>query len=81
MVNQISTPVASLPRAIGINDKFRFIKELFGGDSDVYNETIKRLDTIGSLVSAISYIEAHFSWDKNSDSVKQLISLIRRRYM
>jgi hypothetical protein len=81
MVNQISTPVASLPRAIGINDRFRFIKELFGGDSDLYNDAIKKLDTIGSLVSAISYIESNFSWDKNSDSVKQLISLIRRRYM
>jgi hypothetical protein len=81
MVNQISTPVASLPRAIGKNDRFRFIKELFGGDSDLYNETIKKLDAIGSLVSAISYIESNFSWDKNSDSVKQLISLIRRRYM
>ncbi|MDR1170062.1 MAG: hypothetical protein LBK97_04415 [Prevotellaceae bacterium] len=81
MVNQISTPVSSLPKAIGINDRFRFIKELFGGDSDLYNETIKMLDTTGSLVSAISYIESNFSWDKNSDSVKQLISLIRRRYM
>jgi hypothetical protein len=81
MVNQISTPVANLSRAIGINDRFRFIKELFGGDSDLYNETIKRIDTIGSLVSAIAYIESNFSWDKNSDSVKQLISLIRRRYM
>jgi hypothetical protein len=81
MVNKISTPVANLPRAIGINDRFRFIKELFGGDSDLYNETIKRLDTIGSLVSAIAYIESNFSWDKNNDSVKQLISLIRRRYM
>jgi hypothetical protein len=81
MVNQISTPVASLSKAIGINDRFRFIKELFGGDSDLYNETIKRLDTIGSLVSAIAYIESNFAWDKNSDSVKQLISLIRRRYM
>jgi hypothetical protein len=81
MVNQISTPVSSLPRAIGINDRFRFIKELFGGDSDLYNETIKNLDTAGSLISAISYIESNFSWDKNSDSVKQLISLVRRRYM
>jgi hypothetical protein len=81
VVNRISTPVSSLAKAIGINDKFRFIKELFGGDSDLYNETIKKLDTIGSLVFAISYIESNFSWDKNSDSVKQLISLIRRRYM
>jgi hypothetical protein len=81
MVNQISTPVSSLPKAIGINDRFRFVKELFGGDFDLYNETIKVLDNTGSLVSAISYIESNFSWDKNSDSVKQLISLIRRRYM
>jgi hypothetical protein len=81
MVNKLSTPVSSLQKAIGINDKFRFIKELFGGDSDLYTETITKLDTIGSLVSAISYIESNFYWDKNSESVKQLISLIRRRYM
>jgi hypothetical protein len=81
MVNQISSPVSSLSKVIGINDKFRFIKELFGGDSDLYNETIKILDTKGSLIAAISYIESNFAWDKNNDSVKQLISLIRRRYM
>jgi hypothetical protein len=81
VVNQVSTPVSSLPKSIGINDRFRFIKELFGGDSDLYNDTIKILDNIGSLVSALLYIESNFSWDKNSDSVKQFISLIRRRYM
>ncbi|MDR1581928.1 MAG: hypothetical protein LBS55_01505 [Prevotellaceae bacterium] len=81
VVNQISTPVSSLPKSIGINDRFRFIKELFGGDSDLYNDTIRILDGIGSLVSALSYIESNFSWDKNSDSVKQFVSLMRRRYM
>jgi hypothetical protein len=81
LANQISTRVSSLQKAIGINDRFRFVKELFGGDSDLYCETISKLDSIGSLGAAISYIESNFSWDKNSDSVKQLISLVRRRYM
>jgi hypothetical protein len=81
LANQISTRVSSLQKAIGINDRFRFVKELFGGDSDLYCETIAKLDSIGSLGAAISYIESNFSWDKNSDSVKQLISLVRRRYM
>ena len=81
LANQISTRVSSLQKAIGINDRFRFVKELFGGDSDLYCETVSKLDSIGSLGAAISYIESNFSWDKNSDSVKQLISLVRRRYM
>ncbi|MDR0560892.1 MAG: hypothetical protein LBG92_12060 [Prevotellaceae bacterium] len=81
VVNQISTPVSSLSKAIGINDRFRFIRELFGGDSDLYAETVKKLDKVGSLGNALSYIESSFSWDKNNDSVKQLISLVRRRYM
>ena len=77
----ISTPVSDLQKAIGINDKFRFIKELFGGDSDLYMETINKINSIGSLGAAVSYIESKFSWDKNNESVKQLISLLRRRYM
>ena len=81
VMNQISTPISSLAKAIGINDRFRFIKELFGGDFDLYCETIDKLDKAGSLGAGISYIESVFSWDKNSDAVKQFISLIRRRYM
>jgi hypothetical protein len=79
--NQIYSPLPSLQKAIGINDRFRFIKELFGGDSDLYTETIAQLDNIGSLGAALAYIESRFAWDKNSDAVKQIISLTRRRYM
>lgn len=75
------TPIADLTKAIGINDKFQFIKELFGGDSDLYAETIKILNSSKSLDEVITYVETQFSWDKNNDAVKRLILLLRRRYM
>ena len=75
------TPISDLTRAIGINDKFQFIKELFGGDFDLYSETVKKLNDVGSLGEAISYIESRFSWEKNNDAVKRFILLLRRRYM
>jgi hypothetical protein len=75
------TPVADLSKAIAINEKFQFIKELFGGDSDLYVETIRALNNAGSLGAAISYIDSHFSWDKNSEATRRLIMLLRRRFM
>ncbi|MDR1054619.1 MAG: hypothetical protein LBL90_02065 [Prevotellaceae bacterium] len=75
------TPIADLTKAIGINDKFQFIKELFGGDSDKYTDTIRILNNFDSLTEALSHIDTYFNWDKNNDTVKRIILLVRRRYM
>ncbi|MDR2563843.1 MAG: hypothetical protein LBC98_07855 [Prevotellaceae bacterium] len=75
------TPIADLTKAIAINEKFQFIKELFGGDFDRYAGTIKALNNAGSLGSAISYIDSNFNWDKNNEATRRLIMLVRRRFM
>ena len=75
------TPIADLNKAIAINEKFQFIKELFGGDFDRYAETVKALNNAGGLVAAISYIDANFDWDKNNEATRRMIMLVRRRFM
>lgn len=75
------SPVSDLSRVIGINDKFQFIKELFGGDSDLFAETISKLNTIGSYDSGVSYLFSNFQWDKNNGAVKRILTLLKRRYM
>ena len=54
-------PITDLAKAIGINDKFLFIKELFGGDSDLYNQTIKHLNHFTDLNEAIIYLQENFT--------------------
>ena len=36
-------PVADLRNAIGINDKFLLIRDLFGGDGEAYEEAIAKM--------------------------------------
>lgn len=81
LITQGFTPIADLTKSIGINDKFQFIKELFGGDSDRYTDTIRTLNNFDNVEEAFNYIETIYNWDKNNDAVKRIVLLVRRRYM
>ncbi|MGC4056577.1 MAG: hypothetical protein QM743_00430 [Chitinophagaceae bacterium] len=41
---------------IGINDKYNFISELFGNNSEAYEEILNELNRCGSLQDAISFL-------------------------
>ena len=75
-----SKPLASIFSGIGLNDKFLFIRELFNGDSDSYNNTVKQLDAAGSLEEAMTFIQTHFDWDENNENVQNFLSLVHRRH-
>ena len=73
--------INDINRAIGINDRFLFIKELFNGNQELFNKTIARLNDSESLDDALVYIHHNFSWDDSSPAVKQLLLLLYRRFV
>lgn len=75
-----SKPITDLAKAIGINDKFLFIKELFGGDADLYAQTIKHLNQLTDLNDAIIFIQENFDWDADNETAMAFIDLIRRKF-
>lgn len=72
-------PIASIASAIGINDKFRYIRELFSGNSDMYSKTIEFLNTVDSEQKAATYLKDKCSLDTENKLVKQLLDLTRRK--
>lgn len=76
-----SKPIHDLTKAIGINDKFLFIKELFGGSSEEYHRTIKTLNEYDNLNDALFYIHENFDWGIENDAANKLIELVRRKLM
>jgi len=72
-------PIQDIAAAIGINEKFRYIRELFDGNSTLYNKTIDSLNTVESEADAITYLQKNFSWDMEEKLAKRLLDLTRRK--
>jgi len=74
-------PLSSLNEAIGINDKFLFIREIFDGDTESYNEAIQKLEKVGNLSDAMAIIMACAGDNSGSEAVTQLVDLIKRKFI
>lgn len=78
-------PIKDLTTAIGINEKFLFIEELFSGDADAFKAAISSLNTMESFDQASAYINEQlmgkYKWKPKGSVEKKLIGLIERRYL
>lgn len=80
--NIISTQkIEDLKQAISIGDRFRFQRELFGGNGELMNKTIADLNNASSLEKALNYISSNFSWDNSDENVKDFLNLLERKFI
>ena len=79
-------PIKDLTKAFSINEKLFTVKELFGGDSDLFAETLRELNSLGSYADAkkhlASTIATKFNWTQKSKKrkAKEFVKTIKRRY-
>lgn len=72
-------PITNLKAAIGLNDKFMFVRELFNNNSSQFDQCIADLDNCKTLLEGIEYLEKNFKWTKTEASLK-FISLVKQRF-
>lgn len=72
-------PVSSIQAAIGINDRFQYIRELFDGSGEKFSETVKTLDSMNHISEAVNFLQQNFKWKKNETSLK-FVNLVKRRF-
>lgn len=68
---------------ININDKFRFINELFASNANEYNIAIEQLNTVNSKDEALRYLNGLkpiYNWDLESEMVKKLFAISQKRF-
>ncbi|WP_418975666.1 hypothetical protein [Alistipes finegoldii] len=75
-----SEHVTDLRRAIGINDKFLMIRDLFGGDAAAYEAAIGTLNGFDDFDECMIYIAENYAWNANSDGAKFLMELLERKF-
>lgn len=74
-----SARIDDLRKAIGINDRFLMIRDLFNGDAQMFEDTITTLNEFDDLDECMIYIVENFAWNPDSDGAKLLMSLIERK--
>jgi len=74
-------PLSSLDEAIGINDKFLFIREIFNGSPETYNQAIEKLESVGSISDAMAVIMSYTGDNTGNEAVRQLVDLIKRKFL
>ena len=78
------TPIRDLRKAIGVNDRFVFISELFRGDEAMYERSIKTINGFNIYAEAEYWInrelKTKIGWDDSRDIVKHFYKLVKRRF-
>lgn len=72
-------PVTDLNKAIGVNDRFYFIKELFKGKEESYRQTINNLNSATSIEEATGILEEAVKEMTDSEPALQLLELVERK--
>ena len=77
-------PVKDLRKAIGINDRFLYINDLFRGDETMYERSIKTINSFNIYAEAEYWItrelKTKLGWSKDHPTVQGFDQLVKRRF-
>ena len=78
-------PLKDIKKAIGVNDRFIFISELFRGDEAMYERSLKTINHFTIFPEAEFWIlrelKLKLGWNEEHPAVKQFDQLVRRRFL
>jgi hypothetical protein len=77
-------PVTDLQKAISINDKFRFINELFDGNATEFHVAVNQVNSCGNYEDAdryVSNIRDIYGWKEENEVVGIFLELVERRFL
>ena len=78
------TPVRDLKKAIGVNDRYVFINQLFRGDEAMYERSLKTINGFRILPEAEYWMERELKvklgWDENREATRHFYQIVKRRF-
>jgi hypothetical protein len=78
------SPIRDLKKAIGVNDRYQFVNNLFRGDENMYERCVKTINAFNIYPEAQYWIQRELKvkmgWNDNSETVKLFDQLVKRRF-
>lgn len=68
-------------KAFSLNDRFRFRRELFGGDEAKMNKAIGDLNDMHSYEESVTYLHNELKWNIEDEAVADFIKLLEKRFL
>lgn len=72
--------LSDFKKAFSLNDRFRFRRELFGGNEEKMNQAITDLNGINSYEESVEYLNNVLNWNLEDESVTAFIKLLEKRF-
>jgi hypothetical protein len=81
LVNILSnSKIEDLRQALSLAERFRFQRELFGGNGEKMNTTLAAINAMKSEAEATAYLSA-FNWDDASECVAEFRQVVHRKFI
>lgn len=77
-------PISNIKSAIGINEKFSYLKDLFKNNINEYHDALDKLNNFENYADAEDFfqeLKIKYNWDTESKSFIGLADLLSRRYL
>lgn len=68
-------------KAFSLNDRFRFRRELFGGNEGKMDKALTDLNGIHSYEGSVAYLNNELKWNIEDEAVADFIKLLEKRFL
>ncbi len=68
-------------KAFSLNDRFRFRRELFGGDEARMSKAINDLNDLHTYEESVAYLNNELKWNMEDEAVADFIKLLEKRFL
>ena len=75
------TPVDDIRKALSINDRILFQRELFGGNKMAYDAAVETVNAAASYAQAYEYFRQTYHWDENDPATEAFLKAVHRRFL
>ncbi len=72
--------IYKIRESISLNDKIWFIKELFDGSIDLYNQTLNYIEKMDKQQQVVEYLSRFFNWDLNDQTTRDFFIIISKKF-
>ena len=73
--------LSDLRKAFSLNDRFKYRKELFGGNEEAMSKVITILNNKTSFKDSVMFLEEKLHWDFSSPTVKDFVKVLELRFL